>query len=87
MIAVRDEGIGIPAAELPHIFERFRRGSNVARHVQGTGIGLASAQQIVTLHGGTISVSSREGQGSRFVIRLPHPPNPPPPLSRGGRGS
>ncbi len=71
VIAVRDEGIGIPAADLPHIFERFRRGVNVVGHIQGTGIGLASARQIVALHGGTIAVESQEGAGSTFTIRLP----------------
>ncbi len=71
MIAVRDEGIGIPATDLPHIFERFHRGTNVVSHVQGTGIGLASARQIVALHGGTISVESVEGAGATFTVRLP----------------
>jgi signal transduction histidine kinase len=73
VLVVRDEGIGIPAADLPHIFERFRRGLNVVGHIQGTGIGLASARQIVELHGGTIAVESQEGAGSTFTIRLPLP--------------
>lgn len=71
MIAVRDEDIGIPATDLPHIFERFHRGTNVVSYVQGTGIGLASARQIVALHGGTISVESVEGAGATFTVRLP----------------
>ena len=71
LIAVTDQGIGIPAADLPLIFERFRRASNVVGRVQGTGIGLASALGIVTQHGGTISVESKEGEGSTFTVRLP----------------
>jgi signal transduction histidine kinase len=71
VITVRDEGIGIPATDLPYIFERFHRGANVASHVQGTGIGLASAKQIVALHGGTIAVDSVEGAGATFTVHLP----------------
>jgi signal transduction histidine kinase len=69
--SVRDHGVGIPAADLPHIFERFRRGSNVAGQIGGTGLGLSSARQIVEQHGGTISVHSEEGKGSTFTVRLP----------------
>jgi signal transduction histidine kinase/DNA-binding response OmpR family regulator len=71
VIAMRDQGIGIPAADLPHIFERFHRAGNVARHIQGTGIGLSSARQIVEQHSGTIDVASQEGVGSTFTVRLP----------------
>ena len=71
VIAVHDEGIGIPAADLPYIFERFRRAGNVGRHIQGTGIGLASVRQIVEQHGGSITVESAEGVGSTFTVRLP----------------
>ena len=70
-VAVRDHGIGIPAADLGRVFERFRRGSNVPEAIGGTGIGLASVRQIVEQHGGTVSVESREGEGSTFTIRLP----------------
>ena len=69
--SVRDHGVGIPAADLPHIFERFRRGSNVAGQIGGTGLGLTSARRIVEQHGGTISVHSEEGKGSTFTVRLP----------------
>jgi len=76
---VRDRGIGIPAADRPYIFEWFRRASNVATHISGTGIGLASARQVVEQHHGEISVSSVEGAGSAFTVRLPlRPPGPPP---------
>jgi len=71
LLAVDDQGIGIPAADLPHIFTRFYRASNVGGIVQGTGIGLASARQIVEQHGGSIEVVSREGSGTTFTVHLP----------------
>ena len=70
-IMVHDDGLGIPCEDLPHIFEPFRRGSNVVGRIGGTGIGLASAQRIVESHGGTLSVQSRPGKGSTFTIHLP----------------
>ncbi len=70
-VAVRDEGVGIPAPELARIFDRFYRASNVAGHIAGSGIGLAGAKQIVEQLGGTISVESTEGAGSTFTLRLP----------------
>jgi signal transduction histidine kinase len=70
-LRVRDHGIGIPATELPNVFERFYRASNVAGQIRGTGIGLAGARQIVEQHGGTISVHSREGEGTTVTVRLP----------------
>lgn len=74
VLAVRDEGIGIPAADLPQVFERFHRGTNVVEQVPGTGIGLASVQELVQLHGGTVSVESGEGAGSTFTVQLPLSP-------------
>ena len=71
LIAVRDWGVGIPAADQPYIFDRFRRAANVVGRIQGTGIGLASALGIVEQHGGTIAVESREGEGATFEVRLP----------------
>jgi signal transduction histidine kinase len=71
VVAVEDQGLGIPERDLAHIFERFQRGSNVMDHIAGSGIGLAGAKQIVEQHGGTISVQSREGEGSTFTVRLP----------------
>lgn len=71
VLHVQDQGLGIPAADLPRIFERFQRASNVIGRIGGTGIGLASARQIIEQHGGRITVSSREGHGSRFTVRLP----------------
>jgi len=70
-IAVRDRGVGIPAADLPHIFERFYRGANVRGRIHGTGLGLATVRQIVQQHRGVISVESQEGIGSTFTVRLP----------------
>ena len=71
VLAVTDHGLGVPAADLPRIFERFRRAGNVAGRIGGTGIGLASARQLVEQHGGTIAVDSVEGAGSTFTVRLP----------------
>lgn len=68
--SVTDRGIGIPARDLPYVFDRFFRGSNVAG-LAGSGIGLASAREIVEQHGGTLAVQSQEGQGSTFTARLP----------------
>ncbi|MDP9474038.1 MAG: ATP-binding protein [Chloroflexota bacterium] len=71
VLAVSDQGVGIPAADLPHLFERFYRGGNVTGRIAGTGIGLAGAKQIVEQHGGTIAVASEEGRGATFTVRLP----------------
>ena len=71
VLAVQDQGIGIPAADLPHVFERFHRAGNVSGRTPGTGLGLASARQIVEQHGGMIMVESQEGAGSTVTIRLP----------------
>jgi signal transduction histidine kinase/ligand-binding sensor domain-containing protein/DNA-binding response OmpR family regulator len=70
-ISVRDDGPGIASADLPHIFDRFYRGSeSAARHQPGTGIGLALAWELVALHGGTLEVESEEGSGSTFTATL-----------------
>ena len=70
-VAVRDRGVGIPAADLPHIFERYHRAANVVGRFSGEGIGLAGVRQVIKQHGGAIDVHSHEGQGSRFTVRLP----------------
>jgi signal transduction histidine kinase len=77
-VAVRDRGVGIPAADLPHVFEPFRRGANVEERIRGTGLGLAAARQIVEQHGGRLTVESREGQGSTFTVWLPLGPDAAP---------
>ena len=69
-IYVIDDGIGIPPESLVHIFEPFFRAKTV-QNVRGTGLGLTIAKQIVELHGGSITVESREGVGSTFTVRLP----------------
>jgi PAS domain S-box-containing protein len=71
ILAVQDEGVGIPAGEIGTIFERFRRGSNVSGRFAGTGIGLSGARQIVAQHGGEISVQSEVDRGSTFTVALP----------------
>ena len=71
VVSIQDSGLGIPAADLPYIFEQFRRAGNVAHSIKGTGIGLSSAYQIVKQHGGNITVESTEGQGSTFTVCLP----------------
>lgn len=69
-VVVRDQGLGIPAAHIPLVFERFKRAANVAE-IRGTGLGLASVREIVVAHGGEIRVDSVEGQGSTFTVDLP----------------
>lgn len=74
LLEVQDAGLGIPASDLPHLFERFYRGENVVGLIPGTGIGLFGARQIAELHGGHIEVKSVEGQGSTFTVWLPQEP-------------
>ncbi|WP_052672318.1 ATP-binding protein [Aliterella atlantica] len=71
-LTVRDTGTGIPAPELPHIFERFHRiqGARSRTH-EGSGIGLALVQELVKLHGGTVRVSSVVGEGTTFTVVIP----------------
>ena len=72
MIEVRDTGPGIPEAELPRIFERFYRGTNVGEaRASGSGLGLAIARSIVEMHGGSIEVVSALGRGTSFRSHLP----------------
>ena len=71
-LVVRDTGTGIPAAELPKLFERFHRVEGArGRTFEGTGIGLSLVQELVHLQGGAIAVDSTLGQGSTFRVRLP----------------
>jgi signal transduction histidine kinase len=72
VLEVMDRGCGIPARDLPFIFEPFRRGSNVGR-TAGSGLGLASAWRTVKLHGGLLSVESEESKGTCVTVRLPLP--------------
>jgi PAS domain S-box-containing protein len=71
VLAVTDQGIGIPETDLPHVFEWFRRGSNVAAIAPGAGLGLAGVRQVIEQHGGTIAARSQPGVGSTFTLKLP----------------
>jgi signal transduction histidine kinase len=69
-LRVSDTGVGIPAANLPHVFERFYKVDRSRRDV-GTGLGLAIVKHLVEAHGGDIRVESMERQGSTFTLALP----------------
>lgn len=69
-VSVADHGVGIPAADLPRLFERYRRGANVGG-IAGTGVGLFGARRIVRQHGGTMAVDSTEDDGTTVTVRLP----------------
>lgn len=72
VLEVSDNGMGIPAPSLPHVFERFYRADKArSRNSGGAGLGLAIVKAICTAHGAAIKVSSNEGQGSRFTVELP----------------
>lgn len=77
VIAVRDRGCGVPAEEIPHLFERYYR-ARTGKQIEGIGLGLFIARQLVEAHGGRIWVESEVGKGSSFVFTLP--------LSRDHRG-
>jgi signal transduction histidine kinase/class 3 adenylate cyclase len=72
LVSIQDNGIGIPHEQLDRIFERFTQVEGSSnRRFEGTGIGLALAKEIVTLHGGHIAVQSELGRGATFTVRLP----------------
>jgi signal transduction histidine kinase len=72
VVEVRDSGPGIPETELPHVFDRFFRGTNVGEaRASGSGLGLAIVRSIVEMHGGSIRVASSVGRGSTFTVELP----------------
>jgi PAS domain S-box-containing protein len=71
-LRVRDTGVGIPAQELPRLFDRFHRIENTrSRTHEGSGIGLALVQELVKLHGGTVRAESEVGKGTTFIVSLP----------------
>ncbi|WP_138758502.1 ATP-binding protein [Modestobacter altitudinis] len=72
-LTVADTGIGIPAQELPRVFDRFHRvPGSLGRHREGTGIGLALVRELLALHGGSVTVTSEPGQGSTFTATVPY---------------
>jgi two-component system sensor histidine kinase SenX3 len=71
-VVVRDRGIGIPQPEQERVFERFYRIDKArSRDTGGTGLGLAIVRNVARAHGGEVLVTSREGEGSTFTLRLP----------------
>jgi two-component system OmpR family sensor kinase len=75
VLAVRDEGAGIPADALPHVFERFYRvDDSRSRATGGCGLGLSLVRLVAELHGGAASAESEPGKGTRITVRLPAPP-------------
>jgi PAS domain S-box-containing protein len=71
LFIVEDKGIGIPADDIPFIFETFHRAKNAAELIPGTGVGLSVVKQCVSMHQGTIDVESTLGHGTRFTVRIP----------------
>jgi signal transduction histidine kinase len=98
-VVVSDDGPGIPAGELPHVFERFHRGSEERATTAGAGLGLSIARELTEMMGGTIRAEAGPGRGASFLVRLPRerrrrapeatpPPAPVPetqPAEPGGR--
>jgi len=75
-LAVRDHGAGVPAGQLPHVFERFYQ-AHADAHLSGLGLGLFVARRVVEAHGGTIALAPATGGGTRVVVTLPAlPPEP-----------
>ena len=76
VLHVADEGPGIPAEDLPHVFERFYR-SSTARSTPGSGLGLAIVRQAADRHGGRVSAGTAPGGGALLTLALPGAPVPP----------
>ncbi len=72
MLSVSDTGLGIPEKAMPHLFEKFYRVRAYEGKAPGTGLGLSICKQIVSGHGGSISVKSKPGEGTTFTIHIPH---------------
>lgn len=72
ILTVQDQGIGIPKADQPHLFNTFQRGSNVGK-VPGTGLGLTIVKRAVELHGGSVSIESQLGVGTTVIVAIPMP--------------
>jgi signal transduction histidine kinase len=72
LLQISDSGMGIPAAELPHIFDRFYRGQHISQlSTPGSGLGLAMVKEIIELHRGSLTVESEVGKGTTFKLRFP----------------
>ena len=71
ILQIRDEGVGIPTKDLPHVFEQFYRASNAPANVSGTGLGLSGVQRLIQQHGGSIALESVEAVGTTVSVRLP----------------
>ena len=85
VIEVADTGMGIPEAEQERLFDRlYRAKSATEQHIQGLGLGLTIVKAIVEAHGGVVSVSSREGEGTTFRVELPLRPPPESPAAEAG---
>ena len=70
-VTIHDTGVGIPAEQLNRVSERFVRGGNVKKSIQGSGIGLSVASEVARLHGGPLKILSREGEGTAIVFDVP----------------
>ncbi|MBP5702773.1 MAG: ATP-binding protein, partial [Lachnospiraceae bacterium] len=71
-LTVEDSGLGIPEESLAHIYERFYRvDKSHSREIGGTGLGLAICRKVVLMHHGTIDLTSKEGEGTKFVVTIP----------------
>lgn len=75
ILAIEDDGIGIPKAQQDKIFNRFFRADNVDANIEGTGLGLYIVKEIIERHGGSVWFDSSEGQGTTFFVKLPTPPD------------
>ncbi|MER3401545.1 MAG: hypothetical protein C4313_10595 [Thermoflexus sp.] len=84
-VQVIDTGVGIPPADLPHIFSKFYRIRREGEATEGTGLGLAIVKSIVERHGGRVWAESEVGKGSTFTVLLPCRAGPPPRLEPGAR--
>jgi len=73
-VVVADTGIGIPASQIPHVFDRFYRAENARERAPGAGLGLSIARWIATAHGATVSLDSTPGAGTTVVLTFPGAP-------------